>query len=458
MPQAGVGIDLGTTRSCVGIWENDAVRILADNQGNHTFPSFVWFPNQGDASVGDIARKETDAVFDAKRLIGRKFDDPVVQSDMKLWPFKVVSGPNDEPLVVVKVMGEEKYFQAEQISSLVLNRMKEMAEGHLKKKVTEAVITVPVHFDESQREATKRAGASCGLTVVKLLSEPTAAAIAYGLDKKDSPLRNVLVLDMGGGTFDVSLVTVRHGIFEVKASGGDSHFGGDDFDSRVVDYCLQDFKKKNMGKDMSGNHRSLRRLRIHCERAKRMLSTGNHTTIEIDGLYDGIDYFCKLSRARFETLNVDYLMRLMDPVEECLSAAGMSKQDIDEVVLAGGSMYIPSIKAAVLEYFAGKEICESINPDEAVARGATMHAAILAQERGLNQDTDRTTTVDAKVVQRTLQAFSSSQSSPGDENMMAVAFTFEQMQELVEQNFGGSYANPVSEGGTSCEAGITNSI
>merc|ERR1711871_271857 len=319
-------------------------------------------------------------VFDAKRLIGRKFADPIVQSDIKLWPFKVVSGAGDKPMIVVNSQGEEKKFHPEEVSSMVLTKMKETAEAYLGSKVNDAVVTVPAYFNDSQRQATKDAGQICGLNVLRIINEPTAAAIAYGLDKKGSGERNVLIYDMGGGTFDVSLLTIEDGIFEVKATAGDTHLGGEDFDNRIVDFCMQDFKRKNRGKDLAGNNRALRRLRTQCERAKRTLSSSTQATIEIDSLFDGIDYSCQLSRARFEELNMDYFRNSMTPVEKCLRDSGIDKKGIHEVVLVGGSTRIPKVQSMIQEFFNGKEPCRNINPDEAVAYGAAVQAAILTGE------------------------------------------------------------------------------
>merc|ERR1711871_1014355 len=319
-------------------------------------------------------------VFDAKRLIGRKFADPIVQSDIKLWPFKVVSGAGDKPMIVVNSQGEEKKFHPEEVSSMVLTKMKETAEAYLGSKVNDAVVTVPAYFNDSQRQATKDAGTISGLNVMRIINEPTAAAIAYGLDKKGSGERNVLIYDMGGGTFDVSLLTIEDGIFEVKATAGDTHLGGEDFDNRIVDFCIQDFKRKNRGKDLAGNNRALRRLRTQCERAKRTLSSSTQATIEIDSLFDGIDYSCQLSRARFEELNMDYFRNSMTPVEKCLRDSGIDKKGIHEVVLVGGSTRIPKVQSMIQEFFNGKEPCRNINPDEAVAYGAAVQAAILTGE------------------------------------------------------------------------------
>jgi len=390
LPQAdmakktAVGIDLGTTYSCVGVWKNDGVEIIANDQGNRTTPSYVAFTDTerliGDAAKNQVARNPENTVFDAKRLIGRKFADPIVQADIKLWPFKVLAGPGDKPLIQVHFQGEDKKFHAEEISSMILIKMKETAEAYLGTKVTDAVVTVPAYFNDSQRQATKDAGAICGLNVLRIINEPTAAAIAYGLDKKGSGERNILIYDMGGGTFDVSILTIEDGIFEVKSTAGDTHLGGEDFDNRIVDFCMQDFKRKNRGKDLAGNQRALRRLRTQCERAKRTLSSSTQATIEIDSLFDGIDYNCSLSRARFEELNMDYFRNSMAPVEKALRDSGIDKKNIHEVVLVGGSTRIPKVQAMIQEFFNGKEPNKSINPDEAVAFGAAVQAAILTGE------------------------------------------------------------------------------
>merc|ERR1712093_164819 len=376
-----IGIDLGTTYSCVGVWQNDKVEIVANDQGINTTPSYVAFTEEerliGDAAKNQTARNPLNTVFDAKRLIGRKFSDTSVQNDIKLWPFKVESGPAEKPLIVVKYMGEEKKFQAEEISSMVLGKMKDIAETYLGKQIKDAVITVPAYFNDSQRQATKDAGAISGLNVLRIINEPTAAAIAYGLDKKDEGEKNVLIFDLGGGTFDVSLLSIEEGIFEVKATAGDTHLGGEDFDNRMVDFFLQDFKRRYK-KDMSSNQRALRRLRTACERAKRTLSSSTQAHIEIDSLYDGIDFNSTITRARFEDLNMDYFKKCVAPIEKVLKDAQLSKAQVDEIVLVGGSTRIPKIQSMLSEFFNGKELCKSINPDEAVAYGATVQAAVLS--------------------------------------------------------------------------------
>ncbi|KAK7291943.1 hypothetical protein RIF29_07510 [Crotalaria pallida] len=380
-----IGIDLGTTYSCVGVWQNDRVEIIPNDQGNRTTPSYVAFTDTerliGDAAKNQVAMNPQNTVFDAKRLIGRRFSDHSVQNDMKLWPFKVVPGAADKPMIVVNYKGEEKTFSAEEISSMVLTKMREVAEAFLGQPVKNAVVTVPAYFNDSQRQATKDAGVISGLNVLRIINEPTAAAIAYGLDKKAARKgeQNVLIFDLGGGTFDVSILTIEEGIFEVKATAGDTHLGGEDFDNRMVNHFAAEFKRKNK-KDISGNARALRRLRTACERAKRTLSSTAQTTIEIDSLYEGIDFYATITRARFEELNMDLFRKCMEPVEKCLRDAKIDKSQIHEVVLVGGSTRIPKVQQLLQDFFNGKELCKSINPDEAVAYGAAVQAAILSGE------------------------------------------------------------------------------
>lgn len=376
-----VGIDLGTTYSCVGIWQNDRVEIIANDQGNRTTPSYVAFTDSerliGDAAKNQVAMNPFNTVFDAKRLIGRKFSDSIVQEDMKHWPFKVVKKEGDKPYIEVEYLGDRKTFSPEEISSMVLQKMKSIAEAYLGQSVESAVITVPAYFNDSQRQATKDAGTIAGLSVKRIINEPTAAAIAYGLDKKGSGERNILIFDLGGGTFDVSLLTIEDGIFEVKATAGDTHLGGEDFDSRMVNHFVQEFKKKNKGLDISSNPRALRRLRTACERAKRTLSAQASATIEIDALYEGIDFYTSITRALFENLNQDLFRGCLDPVEKVLRDSKIDKRSIHEVVLVGGSTRIPKIQQLLKDFFNGKEPSKSINPDEAVAYGAAVQAAIL---------------------------------------------------------------------------------
>merc|ERR1719192_2252584 len=332
----------------------------------------------GAAAKNQAARNAENTVFDAKRLIGRKFDDPIVKSDIKLWPFKVVEGSQKRPQIEVTYKGEKKKFFAEEISSMVLVKMKEIAESYCGSKVTKAVITVPAYFNDAQRQATKDAGRIAGLNVLRIINEPTAAAIAYGLDKnvKDGNEKNVLIFDLGGGTFDVSLLTIDDGVFEVKATAGDTHLGGEDFDNVLVDHFVKEFKRKNKA-DISQNNRAMRRLRSQCERAKRTLSAAHRATVEIDSLYDGIDFHSSITRARFEDLCGTYFRNCLDPVKKVLTDSGMSKGDVHDVVLVGGSTRIPKIQALIKEFFNDKEPARSINPDEAVAWGAAVQAAIL---------------------------------------------------------------------------------
>jgi L1 cell adhesion molecule like protein len=367
------------------VWQNDRVEIIANDQGNRTTPSYVAFTDDerliGDAAKNQVARNPINTVFDAKRLIGRKFSDAPVQSDIKLWPFKVESGAAEKPMISVEFKGETKKFSSEEVSSMILVKMKEIAEAFLGKEIKNAVVTVPAYFNDSQRQATKDAGVIAGLNVMRIINEPTAAAIAYGLDKKNDSAgeRNVLIFDLGGGTFDVSLLTIEEGIFEVKSTNGDTHLGGEDFDNRLVNHFVQEFKRKNK-KDISGSARALRRLRTACERAKRTLSSTAQTSLEIDSLFEGIDFYGSITRARFEELNMDMFRRCMDPVEKCLRDAKMDKSQVHEVVLVGGSTRIPKIQSLLSDFFNGKELCKSINPDEAVAYGAAVQAAILSGE------------------------------------------------------------------------------
>ncbi|KAG6509044.1 heat shock 70 kDa protein-like [Zingiber officinale] len=380
-----IGIDLGTTYSCLGVWMNDRVEIIPNDQGNRTTPSYVAFTDTerlvGDAAKNQVAMNPHNTVFDAKRLIGRRFSDPTVQADMKLWPFRVVAGPSDKPLIVVTYKGEEKRFTPEEISSMVLSKMREIAEAFLGQTIKDAVVTVPAYFNDSQRQATKDAGSIAGLNVIRMINEPTAAAIAYGLDKKAARTgeKNVLIFDLGGGTFDVSLLTIEEGIFEVKATAGDTHLGGEDFDNRLVNHFVAEFKRKHK-KDISGNARALRRLRTACERAKRTLSSTTQTAMEVDSLYEGIDFYATITRARFEELCMDLFRKCMDPVEKVLRDAKIDKGQVHEVVLVGGSTRIPKIQQMLQDFFNGKELCKSINPDEAVAYGAAVQAAILTGE------------------------------------------------------------------------------
>ena len=375
-----VGIDLGTTYSCVGVWQSERVEIIANDQGNRTTPSYVAFTDTerliGDAAKNQVAMNPTNSIFDAKRLIGRKFADAEVQADMKHWPFKVVDKAT-KPIIQVEFKGETKQFTPEEVSAMVLTKMRETAEAYLGTKVNNAVVTVPAYFNDSQRQATKDAGTIAGMNVLRIINEPTAAAIAYGLDKKGQKEQNVLIFDLGGGTFDVSLLTIEDGIFEVKATAGDTHLGGEDFDNRLVTFFVQEFKRK-FKKDITTNARALRRLRTAAERAKRTLSSSAQASIEIDSLFEGTDFYTSITRARFEELCADLFRGTMEPVEKVLRDSKIDKSSVDEIVLVGGSTRIPRVQKLVSDFFNGKEPNKSINPDEAVAYGAAVQAAILS--------------------------------------------------------------------------------
>ncbi len=380
MSNFAVGIDLGTTYSCVGVYQNGKVEIVANDQGNRTTPSYVAF-NGDERLVGDSAKNQSaqnpeNTIFDAKRLIGRKFTDQVVTDDAKHFPFTISSDSQNKPIIKVKKGDETLNLHPEQVSSMVLEKLKAITEDYLGEKINDVVVTVPAYFNDAQRQATKDAAIIAGLNPIRILNEPTAAAIAYGLEKQTSGEKNVLIFDLGGGTFDVSVLTLDDGIFEVKATAGDTHLGGEDFDNRVVQHCVNDFKRKHK-KDLTGNKRSMRRLRTACERAKRTLSSSSSTTIEVESLYDGIDFMTSLSRARFEELCGDHFRGTLETVEKVLRDAKMSKGDIHDIVLVGGSTRIPKIQSILSNYFGNKDLCKSINPDEAVAYGAAVQAAVL---------------------------------------------------------------------------------
>ena len=375
-----VGIDLGTTYSCVGWWKDNRCEIIANDQGNRTTPSYVGFTDSerliGDGAKNQSSMNPENTVFDAKRLIGRKFDDKTLQADIKNFPFKVVDDGNNKPVIEVDYKEETKRYHPEEISSMVLVKMKEVAEAYIGEEVTDAVVTVPAYFNDSQRQATKDAGTIAGLNVLRVINEPTAAAIAYGLDNKSSE-KNILIFDLGGGTFDVSLLNIDDGIFEVKATAGDTHLGGEDFDNILVKHFSTEFKRKN-NLDISDNKRALRRLRTSCEKAKRTLSSGNTASIEIDSLYDGIDFFTSITRAKFESLCLPLFNKCIDPVNKVILDSKISKSNVDEIVLVGGSTRIPKVQKMLSDYFNGKELSKAINPDEAVAYGACVQAAILS--------------------------------------------------------------------------------
>ncbi|XP_054785857.1 heat shock cognate 70 kDa protein-like [Prosopis cineraria] len=375
-----IGVDLGTTYSCVAVWQHGRAEIIVNDQGNRTTPSYVAFTDTqrmvGDAAKNLAAHNPTNTIFDAKRLIGRRFSDTHVQSDINLWPFKVICGENDRPKIAVNLKSQERQFLPEEIPSMALAKMLEIAEKYLGSTVKDAVVTVPAYFNDSQRQATKDAGTIAGLNIMQIINEPTAAAIAYGLDKKD---RNIFVFDLGGGTFDVSLVAINKGDFQVKAVGDDTHLGGEDIDNRMVNYFVEELKKKHK-KDISGNPKALRRLRTSCEKAKRVLSSTSvvDTIVAVDALHEGDDFYSTITRAMFEELNKDLFAKCLKITEKCLSDANMDKRCIDEVVLVGGSTRIPKIQQLLQNFFNGKDLCRSINPDEAVAYGAAVQAAILS--------------------------------------------------------------------------------
>ncbi len=377
-----IGIDLGTTYSCVGTWENGNVVIIPNDLGQRTTPSVVSFNEYerliGQAAKDNITRNYENTIFDAKRLIGRRFDDESVQKDMKLWPFKVEKDENtDRPIIVVKYMGETKKFFAEEISAMVLMKMKDIATNYLKKEIRDAIITVPAYFNDSQRQATKDAGRIAGLNVLRIINEPTAAAVAYGLDKKGEDEKKVLIFDLGGGTFDVSILVINEEVFEVKSTSGDTHLGGEDFDNKLVEYCVNKFKEKT-GINIAGNQKAKRRLKLECEKLKRSLSNSIEGNIEIDNLSDGEDLSLTINRSDFEDMCAELFNKCINPLKKAIEDSGFSKEEIDEIVLVGGSTRIPKICQIVEKFFEGKKLNKNINADEAVAFGASYQAAVVA--------------------------------------------------------------------------------
>jgi len=378
-----IGIDLGTTYSCVGVYKGGRVEIVANDQGNRITPSYVSFTDTerliGDSAKNIATSNPERTIFDAKRLIGRKFTDKEVQRDMKMFPFKVID-KESKPYVEVEMSDGKKVFQAEEISAMVLTKMKTTAEEFLGKTVTHAVVTVPAYFNDAQRQATKDAGTIAGLNVARIINEPTAAAIAYGLDKKGGE-KNILVFDLGGGTFDVSVLTIDNGVFEVVSTNGDTHLGGEDFDQRIMEYFIKLIKRK-YGKDISGDMKAMQKLRREAERAKRSLSNQHQVRVEIEALYDGVDFSEPLTRARFEELNNDLFRKTMGPVKKAMEDAGFKKDEIDEIVLVGGSTRIPKVQQLLKDFFDGKEPNKGVNPDEAVAYGAAVQGGILSGDGG----------------------------------------------------------------------------
>jgi len=376
-----IGIDLGTTYSCVGVFQNGRVEIIANDQGNRITPSYVAWDPQGERMIGDAAKNQAtvnpeNTVFDVKRLIGRKYTDKSVQADKKLFPFELVA-KDEKPYVQVTMdNGDVKTFAPEEISAMILSKMRTTAEAFLGAAVQHAVVTVPAYFNDAQRQATKDAGTISGMTVQRIINEPTAAAIAYGMDKKEGE-KNILVFDLGGGTFDVTLLTIDNGVFEVLATNGDTHLGGEDFDQRVMQYFMKMIKKKD-GVDITTDKRAVQKLRREVERVKRALSNQHQARLEIEALYDGVDFSETLTRARFEELNLDLFKKTLGPVAKVMEDGDLAKTEIDELVLVGGSTRIPKVQSLLSDYFNGKEPCKSINPDEAVAYGATVQAAILS--------------------------------------------------------------------------------
>jgi heat shock protein 5 len=377
-----IGIDLGTTYSCVGVYKHGKVEIIANDQGNRITPSYVAWTEEGERLIGDSAKNQAtinpeNTVFDVKRLIGRKFSDKSVQADKKLFPYKIVS-KDDKPYVEVNIDGKARQFAPEEVSAMILSKMKEIAETYLGKSVQHAVVTVPAYFNDAQRQATKDAGTISGMSVQRIINEPTAAAIAYGLDKKGGE-KNILVFDLGGGTFDVTLLTIDNGVFEVLATNGDTHLGGEDFDQRVMQYFIKMLKKRD-NVDINSDKRALQKLRREVERVKRTLSSQHQARLEIEGLVDGIDFSETLTRARFEELNLDLFKKTLGPVQKVLEDSDMSKSEVDEIVLVGGSTRIPKVQTLLKDFFDGKEPSRGVNPDEAVAYGAAVQGGILSGE------------------------------------------------------------------------------
>ncbi|KAI1329401.1 heat shock protein 70 family [Xylariaceae sp. FL0255] len=381
-----IGIDLGTTYSCVGVMQKGKVEILVNDQGNRITPSYVAY-TEDERLVGDAAKQQAasnpyNTIFDVKRFIGRKWDEKSLQSDLKHFPYKVVE-KDGKPIVQVDYQGSTKKFTPEEVSAVILGKMKEVAESYLGKKVTHAVVTVPAYFNDNQRQATKDAGIIAGLNVLRIVNEPTAAAIAYGLDKTDGE-RHIIVYDLGGGTFDVSLLSIDQGVFEVLATTGDTHLGGEDFDQRIINHFAKTYNKKN-NVDITKDAKAMGKLKREAEKAKRTLSSQKTTRIEIEAFFEGNDFSETLTRAKFEELNIDLFKRTLKPVKQVLDDAKMTKDEIDDIVLVGGSTRIPKVQELLEEFFGGKKASKGINPDEAVAFGAAVQAGVLSGEEGTEE-------------------------------------------------------------------------
>ena len=376
-----IGIDLGTTYSCVAVWKNGKVEIIPNDLGERTTPSVVTFTDNerlvGQSAKNQITRNYQNTIYDAKRLIGRRFDEPEVQKDIKAWPFKVVKDPKkNRPLIQVTYKKEQKTFLPEEISAMVLEKMKKYAEDYLGHKVNDAVVTVPAYFNDGQRQATKDAGKIAGLNVLRIINEPTAAAVAYGLDSQNNTERNILVFDLGGGTFDVSVLSLDGQLFEVRSTRGDTHLGGEDFDNALLKFCIDEFKSQS-DIDISKNQKALRRLKVVCEKAKRDLSSTQQTNIDVAALAEGEDFNINITRPQFEDMCHDLFQKCVQPVKDALNDANIKEKDINDIVLVGGSTRIPKIQEIVRKMFGGKELNKTINPDEAVAYGAAVQAAIV---------------------------------------------------------------------------------
>jgi heat shock protein 1/8 len=377
-----IGIDLGTTNSCVAVWRNGIVEVIPNDSGNRTTPSYVAF-TETERIIGQLAKDQAthnpeNTIFDAKRLIGRKHNDPIIQDDLRNWPFKVTSNQKQQPLILANYKGSEQTFFPEEISAMILSKMKSIAEDFLNTTITEAVITVPAYFNDSQRQATKDAAQIAGLNCLRIINEPTAAALAYGLDRKSEIEQLILIFDLGGGTFDVSLLATENGTFEVIATSGDTHLGGEDFDNRLVDYLCQEFQEKH-NLNLRENKKALRKLRGACEKAKIALSSSTRAMIDIDSLHAGIDFNYIITRSKFEDLCLDLFKKCLEPVKQVINDAEIKKEKIDEIILVGGSTRIPLVQRLLMDFFDGKELNKSIHPDEAVASGAAIQAAILSK-------------------------------------------------------------------------------